>query len=387
MTNMIPSWLRLRDGGFEIVEPRARIIRWIYDLAIDGLGNRQILRKLESDKVPAFTRSKKWGLPYLSHILKSRTVLGELQPMERKKRALKPDGDPIPNYYPAIIDERTWLLARAAREERQKHRGRHGEYVNPFAGLLRDAVHGGPFYANNNGNGKWIKRYLINYEGNQGREKITTFPFGIFERCILERLREVPASALLAQPGSADEIAALSAERAEKENRLRAIQDALRESGKPVKSLAVVAEELEDEIADLGRLIEEATNRADLSDAQVWGDATTLMGILESGTEEEKREKRLRLRAILRRTIHSIYIVVASLEGKSDRVCIAQAFFVNSKKYRAYVIWYKRGSRMRPEERSECMDFPHKARHLDLRSRAQAAELQREFAASPSPFA
>jgi len=377
MTKAIPSWLRIIGDRFEVIESRAKIIRLIYQWTIDGLGSRQIAIKLTKQNYAPFTRSKRWGLPFISRVLSERAVLGELQPMERKKKRSRPDGEPIPNYYPAIIEERTWILARAAREERLQHRGRHGIYVNVFAGLLRDAVNGGAYYARATWRGTRNRRILLNYEADQGRAKMASFPFEVFEQELLDRLQEVPASVLDPETQQADDVSTLAASRDEKEARLSSIRDAMKESKREIKTLALAAEELEDEIADLTKQIDKAAIKADFSQASVWGEGQSLMQRLNEGSESEQMEKRLRLRSVLRRSIHSIYLVVTRLKGKTDRVCIAQAFFLHSKKTRSYVIWYRRPCRMRPEEGRKTLDWLEG--RVDLRNRSEAKRVRDDY--------
>ncbi len=60
-----------------------------------------------------------WAKSYIQRIITSRTVIGEYQPM----RGGNKDGTPIPNYYPAVVDEKIFHAAQAARSVRKMDNG------------------------------------------------------------------------------------------------------------------------------------------------------------------------------------------------------------------------------------------------------------------------
>lgn len=73
-------------------------------------------------------------------------MIGEYQPCRGRGSDREPDGDPVANYYPAAVDDKTFYAVEAALRSRvEAARGRRGQHVNPFAGLFRDARDGGAF--------------------------------------------------------------------------------------------------------------------------------------------------------------------------------------------------------------------------------------------------
>lgn len=71
----------------------------------------------------------------------NRALLGEYQPYVRdpnNEGGRLVAGDPIPNYYPAVLDEKTFLRAQAKAARRGRFPGRHDASLkNWLQGLLR----------------------------------------------------------------------------------------------------------------------------------------------------------------------------------------------------------------------------------------------------------
>ena len=107
LTKRCPGWLRLSDDrrSFSVIEDRAKIVRRIFEETVSGLGVYSIARRLNAEGVPAFASRKGWQLSSIHKLITSRTVIGEYQPNRLIDGKRVPDGEPIKNYYPAIIDE------------------------------------------------------------------------------------------------------------------------------------------------------------------------------------------------------------------------------------------------------------------------------------------
>jgi hypothetical protein len=149
-----PSWLSLSDdrSAFVFMPDRAEIVRKIFELSLSGLGCYTIAKQLNDKHVPAFGSSAKWDQSTIHNMLASRATVGEHQPKQYRNRREFPIGDPIPDYYPSVIDEELFKAVQIARKNNLKHgRGRKGRYVtNLFSNLLSCAYCGGPikFYSN-----------------------------------------------------------------------------------------------------------------------------------------------------------------------------------------------------------------------------------------------
>jgi hypothetical protein len=134
-----PGWLELSDDrtSFIFRPDRAEIVRAIFEASISGLGGYTIAKQLNAKKVPAFGPSPKWDQSTIHNMLRNRATIGEHQPKRIRNGKRVPDGDPIPGFYPAAIDERLFRAAQLARQNNlASGRGRKGQLVtNLFRGI------------------------------------------------------------------------------------------------------------------------------------------------------------------------------------------------------------------------------------------------------------
>ncbi|WP_271298927.1 recombinase family protein [Sphingomonas sp. CV7422] len=140
-TSRAPAWVRLEGTppAFVLISERAAIVRRVFEETVAGHGKHTIARRLNQEGVATFGRASGWHASYIQKILSSPTVLGEMQP-GRKPRgtAREAVGEPIPGYYPAVVDAdlhaRT-MRAMAGRSRRVAGRGRR--LVNIFSGIAK----------------------------------------------------------------------------------------------------------------------------------------------------------------------------------------------------------------------------------------------------------
>jgi DNA-binding CsgD family transcriptional regulator len=127
-----PGWLGLTEDrtAFVFFPERAEVVRKIFEMSASGLGGYTIAKKLNAEGVPGFGQSGKWDQSTIHNMLRNRATLGEYQ----KKRKLNGKealiGEPVPNYYPAVIDEDLFRAAQEARVENLTYgRGRKGNDI------------------------------------------------------------------------------------------------------------------------------------------------------------------------------------------------------------------------------------------------------------------
>jgi DNA-binding CsgD family transcriptional regulator len=153
-----PAWLGLSEDrtSFVYLPHRADIVRQIFELSISGLGGYTIAKLLNSRGIPAFGTSKRWDQSTIHNMLSSRATIGEYQRKQTTNGKEVPVGDPIPDYYPAVIDERLFRAAQDARRENlSSGRGRKGRLItNVFAGLCVCSYCGSPIKFHSNGQSK-----------------------------------------------------------------------------------------------------------------------------------------------------------------------------------------------------------------------------------------
>lgn len=146
LTSRAPAWLVVADSrkGFEIVPDRAAIVARIFEETAQGYGKHHIARRLNEEQVPTFGRSKAWHASYIQKMLNSPAVLGEFHP-GKKPRGAKREliGEPIIDYYPAVISADLYARARVSMQGRPRlNMGRGRRLANLFSGLAYCAVCG-----------------------------------------------------------------------------------------------------------------------------------------------------------------------------------------------------------------------------------------------------
>lgn len=148
LTGNCPFWLRLADDrrSYVVREEGALIVRRIFSEAANGYGSHEIARRLTLDGV-ASPRGKNWSPPNIVHLIQSRAVLGEFQPHVYSDGRRKPTGDPLPGYFPAVVDSETFTRANTLVGSPQlRRKGRQGQNVNVFQGILWSARTGLPYH-------------------------------------------------------------------------------------------------------------------------------------------------------------------------------------------------------------------------------------------------
>jgi DNA invertase Pin-like site-specific DNA recombinase len=385
LTAKTPSWLRLIDGEWEVDREAADTIRRIYRMAIDGYGVGLIVKKLNAEKVPVAGGGDHWALSSVSKILSNRALVGEYQPYKGRagkrdkngKPCRKPDGKPIPGYYPAIITEDEWYAARAALASRKNKVGRlpSGD-LNLFNGLLRDARDGGSYQLTNKGK-KGGGKILVPYNAVRGLKGSTmvSFPAKTFEDAILSCLREIDPLEILPDDKGENKTLVLEGQLAEVEAEIEKFKNRLQE--RYSDAVAEVLERREDEQKRLLADWKEAQQKAASPLSEAWGQCKTLLKALESAPDQ--MEARLRLRSALRRIVEAVYCLFVPRGAK--RLATAQIRFAGGDKHRDYLILH------RPEKANAACRIPsswyvcslddvHALGPLDLRKSTHAKKLE-----------
>ncbi len=375
LTSQLPAWVKDAGGVLALDAKRAATVRHIFTLAASGLGAGLIVKALGVAKCPPMGASGQWSRAYVSQILKDRRALGEFQPRHANGR---PAGKPIAGYYPPVVTEADWFAAWNGAAGRKQPRGRVGEHVNIFAALLWNARDHDRYYLATRTNGGKHRRVLIPRKAMENETACVSFPFDTFERCILERLRELDPKEVLGEAPGQDEVIVLAGELAHVRARQAAVaaevlhcdMDKISTMGKASKVLDAREQELNEQLAEAGR-------RAAQPDGEAWGEAMTLATVLDAAPDP--REVRLRLRALLRGLVSAIWVLAVG-RGR-DRLAVVQIYFDRGG-HRDYLILSRPPKAGRGAWRVEggcwaasTADVPG-LDALDLRDRACVAELQ-----------
>lgn len=97
-----PAWL---NQDLSLIPEHTSTIKRIFEMAINGYGYSKIAQILDNEGIKT-PRGSRWRPSYLQHILRNRAIMGEYQPHRMDGKQRVPDGEPIPNYYPAIVPPR-----------------------------------------------------------------------------------------------------------------------------------------------------------------------------------------------------------------------------------------------------------------------------------------
>ncbi|HEY9074270.1 MAG TPA: recombinase family protein, partial [Desulfobaccales bacterium] len=145
LTARCPAWLRLSvDRKSFMVRPEvAQVVNWIFRMKLDGKGSESIVRVLNAEKdiwrPPA--RGEKnpvggWRKSYITKILGSRAVIGEYQPCKKVDGKRVPEGEPIPGYFPAIIEPELFHQVQGAISHNRETSGNAGGRNGPVSNLF-----------------------------------------------------------------------------------------------------------------------------------------------------------------------------------------------------------------------------------------------------------
>jgi hypothetical protein len=145
-----PWWIR-RAGDAYATNDRLRVLETMLGLARQGRpergegpkGARQIADSLEEMKVPSPHGKARWSRSSVLNTLRNRALVGEFQPHEYVNGKRVPVGEPIPGYYPPVLQsEEEWQELQMIIDKRTKgKRGRPSKgAVNILASLVHDAV-------------------------------------------------------------------------------------------------------------------------------------------------------------------------------------------------------------------------------------------------------
>lgn len=135
-----PGWVKKRADklGWELIPEKAESVKRLFDATLEGLGGIAITKKANKEAwTPIGRAGAKWQQANISKVLKNRACVGEYQPKVTQDGRLVPMGLPIPNYYPAVVDEETFNKVQAVLAERQRIPNRRDDHCrNVLAGLL-----------------------------------------------------------------------------------------------------------------------------------------------------------------------------------------------------------------------------------------------------------
>ena len=354
LTYAVPAWIDPQTR--KLIPERAEVVRRIVRLALAGRGAIGIIKTLNSEKVPTFTRGKRkaaqgWYERYVNNILKSKALYGAFQPHTKGK---KEAGEPIENYFEPIITLQEHYRIQEGLQGRYRTRGRQGKHIaNLFTGCLFDAATNSPFLIVSKSSRKINHRRLVSRAARFGNEKEKTFPAHAFEQGFLLWWKELDMNTLFSQPPNSAEskIAALEGKKGELQKRIDALTSKL-ETDEDFTAGFELLKKWSDQVADINKQLGQLRVEAAMETTNPTLDTLALIEELET-SKGDLTSIRTALKNKIRQTVDRIMVLVldnppiqAATQsfwgGCFGRIAVSQVVFKNGQQ-RAFVVGWKQG--------------------------------------------
>lgn len=332
----LPAWIRKdADGtGWEVIPEHCDTIRLVFKLAAAGEGALSIARRLTREKHPTFSGGRKkrrasaWGADYVRRLLTDRRVTGEYT--FKTGHDHEAEGEPIPDYYPRVIDEDTWSVVENARRTARRVRSRERKNVNTFVGILSSAIDGsGMILARSNST-----LVIDSYQGRRGSGSARCFPYEVLEEGVLRTLREIEVEGF-SDSDDADSVRAAETDVGEARAQIAFLLAELGKGGSPTLTQAVRMWEAK--LADAEDRLRVARDRRATPVSAAWSDARTLAASMRDAPD--RNALRVRIRSALRRVGASGHVLICG-KGKT-RLAAVQLRLKELNVVRSFLIYYK----------------------------------------------
>jgi DNA invertase Pin-like site-specific DNA recombinase len=148
-TKRLPAWISWNEGtsSYELIEDRAALLRWMFEMADGGMGVHSIAAYLNETKVDTWGaggwKAAYWHRSYVRKLLRNKAAIGIFVP----HRVVKVDGkrtkqripeEPVANRFPAAVDRELFERVNA-RLSTTEARGRNTKAPvrSIFAGVMK----------------------------------------------------------------------------------------------------------------------------------------------------------------------------------------------------------------------------------------------------------
>lgn len=220
LTRQIPAWLNVTDEGeFAEIPEAVETVRRIFDLRLNGVGPRTIERMLNEQAAWSPPPRKKkdreagkpgngWRASYIKKILANRAVLGEFQPYTGRLGERKPVGDPIPNYFPRVVDPPVFHAVQDAMKETAGKGGRTGKVKNLLRHIVKCGYCDQPMALIDKGKSPKGGKYLVCDNGRRGvRCERRPVRYDEVEQTVLANCHRLRPEEVLLDPDEQEKIA------------------------------------------------------------------------------------------------------------------------------------------------------------------------------------
>lgn len=325
MTKWAPAWLTLSPDRerFDAIPERVDVVRSIFEDAAAGIGMYRIAVRLNVSQTPTFNPSDGWHQSYVSKILSNRAVLGEFQPRKRVDGKHLPDGEPIENYFPRIMDRELFYRAQNGKEQRRVNgAGRKGTgFANLFGGLAACAYCGSAMKFENKGSGRKGGAYLICNDAKRRLGCVATrWKYRDFEASFLAFVQELDLDSIINVSDDAAVRKTLEDERSTLQGELQSVMLASEQTfaslaaGGPVEFLTGKLSEIAARSAELKALLKSNEDKRQNTEArrsrltESRDEIRALVQRLQGETSDELYKLRAQIASRLRTLVVSLRI-------------------------------------------------------------------------------
>ena len=265
-----PRWFTAterKDGPIRFIEieKSVKTVKLLFDMAERGMATSAISRQLNDNGVVTLTsKDNGWFPGVVMNILRSRSTIGEYQPQRRVPgtKRYENDGEPIPGYYPAIIDLAQFHRVQAILDRSAKKKGAPRAsakvFNNLFIGICRcyecDKTVG---YSQSRPLKGPPGRAVLKCSGGDRHQcpNRVRYDYAKLETAILNHVRDVTLPSYSTENTTPDLMAGLVGERAEIDvkvaNLTREIEDGVRGLGDALNRQMDKRDELDRRIKEL----------------------------------------------------------------------------------------------------------------------------------------
>lgn len=308
-----PGWLQRKSGNasgeWEVIPELASVVVKVFELAAKGVGGPSIARQANAEKWPIPTRktaisTAHWHSKLPQTLLTNRAVLGEMEHTLTNRAALEAVGSEtaikagavVKDYYPQIVSDRLWHLARGSIEAKKASPPKRDQnYFNIFSGLLKCGRCGAPIQRKVELRG-WSRAQLICTSKMAGVTSCRTAAARSTDQIILHDLCAAGGGELGLghdKQAAQEDIVSATSRQEEISTRLKNLSETIQKAG-PIPEILSDLQVLTAERKELAKLIEERRQQIAMEPNSMF-DTSYADSVIE--VLYEKSEKAMLLRA------------------------------------------------------------------------------------------
>ncbi len=281
MTSVCPAWVEYDEDSktYVVIKERVALIRRMFELAKGGVGQHSICKLFNKEGIKTWGRSTAWNESYVGKIISGKAVLGEYELRKMVNGKPTPTGEVVKNYFPRIIDDKTYYAVQATRKKNTRYLGRTSpKCSNLFTGVAKCGSCGGSMIYHqvfNKGDGpNWTYLVCSNSKSRLGCKE-RSWNYKNFEKDFVEFIRELDFAKVNTATDSTSisklqsEVAAAEGELTDIEKKLAKLVNIIFGSDNPPKTILNAIATLEEENIAKEAAAAKAQEKLDVEQSQI----------------------------------------------------------------------------------------------------------------------